>query len=245
MNHFLIALQFLTRFPVAARLDYSPAALGRSVLFYPLVGVVIAVALWLVGEVGLLASPQLGAALVVVAWVGLTGALHLDGLADSADAWVGGQGDRARTLAIMKDPRSGPIGVAAVVAVLLLKYAALATLMAQGAWMAAVLLAVVVARGGAVALLASTPYVREAGIGALHAEHLPRGRAQGWLVITAVVLVLLGGGAAFWTLLLLSLLYFGLRSLMIRRLGGTTGDSCGALVEWLEAAALVLMALLA
>ena len=51
-----------------------------------------------------------------------------DGLADSADAWVGGLGDRERTLAIMKDPRSGPMGVTAVVLVLLLKFAALASL---------------------------------------------------------------------------------------------------------------------
>ncbi len=50
------------------------------------------------------------AVLVLAVWVGLTGALHLDGLADSADAWLGGYGDRARTLAIMKDPYCGPAG---------------------------------------------------------------------------------------------------------------------------------------
>lgn len=49
----------------------------------------------------------------------ITGGLHLDGLADTADAWVGGQGDRDRTLAIMKDPRSGPIAIAVIVLLLL------------------------------------------------------------------------------------------------------------------------------
>ena len=65
---------------------------------------------------------------MLLAWVGVTGALHLDGLADSADAWVGGIGRSHRTLAIMKDPRSGPAGVVAVVLLLVLKFAALASL---------------------------------------------------------------------------------------------------------------------
>ncbi|WP_173644308.1 adenosylcobinamide-GDP ribazoletransferase, partial [Xanthomonas citri] len=73
----------------------------------------------------------LGAALLLSAWVWLTGALHLDGLADTTDAWVGGMGERRRTLAIMKDPASGPMAVTAVVLVLLLKCAALASLLAQ------------------------------------------------------------------------------------------------------------------
>jgi adenosylcobinamide-GDP ribazoletransferase len=54
------------------------------------------------------------AALLLAVWVLLTGGLHLDGLADTADAWIGGQGDRDRTLAIMKDPRSGPIAIVAI-----------------------------------------------------------------------------------------------------------------------------------
>ena len=69
----------------------------------------------------------------MLALIALTGGLHLDGLADSADAWVGGFGDRARTLEIMKDPRSGPAGVTAIVSLLLLKCAALASLSVENA----------------------------------------------------------------------------------------------------------------
>ena len=71
------------------------------------------------------ASPLLQAALLLALWVALTGALHLDGLADSADAWLGGFGDPARTLEIMKDPRSGPVAVVVLVLLLLLKFSAL------------------------------------------------------------------------------------------------------------------------
>ncbi|MBD1224901.1 adenosylcobinamide-GDP ribazoletransferase [Acinetobacter seifertii] len=51
------------------------------------------------------------AAIILTLWIWLTGGLHLDGLADTADAWVGGFGDKLRTLQIMKDPSCGPIGV--------------------------------------------------------------------------------------------------------------------------------------
>src|SRR5690606_7673193 len=125
----LIALQFLTRLPV--RLPGMPEAqqIGRSLLWYPLVGLLLGgLLLALHGLLG--ATPALlQAAILLAVWAGLSGGLHLDGLADSADAWVGGLGDRERTLAIMKDPRSGPIAVVVLLLVLLLKFAALAVLL--------------------------------------------------------------------------------------------------------------------
>ncbi|CCF66484.1 cobalamin-5-phosphate synthase family protein [Xanthomonas citri pv. punicae str. LMG 859] len=127
----LAAIGFLTRIPVPARVFTRAGAQARSLCWYPLVGVllggVVCGLAWCLREV----APLLGAALLLSAWVWLTGALHLDGLADTTDAWVGGTGERARTLAIMKDPTSGPMAVTAVVLVLLLKCAALASLLAQ------------------------------------------------------------------------------------------------------------------
>ena len=97
----LIAVQFLTRFPI--RLDPPPVAreVGLSLLWYPAVGVLLGLLVWVSA---ILLSPlatPLAAAMVLALWVSCTGALHLDGLADTADAWVGGRGDRERTLAIM------------------------------------------------------------------------------------------------------------------------------------------------
>ncbi|NCA91441.1 MAG: adenosylcobinamide-GDP ribazoletransferase, partial [Gammaproteobacteria bacterium] len=96
MRPFLIALQFLTRLPVRLTGELSAADLGRSLLYYPLVGLLLGGLLvaggWLLAGGGLLTgvAPVLAAALVLSLWVGLTGALHLDGLADMIDAWAGG-----------------------------------------------------------------------------------------------------------------------------------------------------------
>ena len=71
--------------------------------------------------------------MLLAVWVLLTGALHLDGVADCADAWVGGFGDREKTFQILKDPRSGPIAVVVLVLVLLVKWAALEVLLGSEA----------------------------------------------------------------------------------------------------------------
>jgi len=101
---------------------------GLSLLWYPAVGLLLGLLLWVAAMLLSPLATPLAAALVLAAWVSCTGALHLDGLADTADGWVGGHGDRERTLAIMKDPCSGPVAVAAVVCLLLVKFAALSAL---------------------------------------------------------------------------------------------------------------------
>ena len=94
----LIALQFLTRLPVRLPGMPEPEQIGRSLLWYPLVGVLLGgLLLALHGLLG--DTPALlQAAILLAVWVGLSGGLHLDGLADTADAWIGGHGDRQRTL---------------------------------------------------------------------------------------------------------------------------------------------------
>ena len=234
---FLTALQFLTRLPV--RLPGVPAAAvqGRSLLYYPLVGLLLGLLLLIpAGLFG--ATPSVAAALVLAVWVVVTGGLHLDGLADSADAWIGGHGDRERSLAIMKDPASGPMGVAALVLVLLLKFAALEALLDSGNH-GALVLAPMLGRAGALALFLSTPYVRPGGLGQALADHLPRREAGHVLVLAGLLAVILEGGTAFVMLLAAGALGWGLRALMLRRLGGTTGDTAGVLIELVEAAALV------
>jgi len=162
-----IALRLLTRLPVPEPPpeDDGQDSVARSLAWYPLVGLILGALLWgLAAMLAAGAAPSLlSAALLLAAWVALTGALHLDGLADTADAWLGGLGDRERTLAIMKDPCAGPAGVVAVVLVLLLKFAALAAL--ATAPQPALLLAPVLARMALTALFLTTPYVRPGGIG--------------------------------------------------------------------------------
>ena len=240
---FWIALQFLSSLPISLPGMPQPRALGRSLLYYPLVGLLFGVLLW--GLNALLADTPLllHAALLLTAWVLLSGGLHLDGLADSADAWLGGFGDRERTLTIMKDPRSGPIAVVALVLVLLLKFCALLALIEQQ-HSVALLIVPLIGRSALLGVFLTTPYVRAGGLGQALADHLPR--KAGWWVLglSAVACVLLAGVAGLWALGLAAAGFVWLRQVMMRRLGGTTGDTAGALLEVLEVGMLVGLALI-
>ncbi|AXA57445.1 adenosylcobinamide-GDP ribazoletransferase [Pseudomonas thivervalensis] len=241
MLPFWIALQFLSSLPVRLPGMPEPGQLGRSLLFYPLVGLVFGGLLWALDSLLLGAPLLLHAALLLTAWVLLSGGLHLDGLADSADAWLGGFGDRERTLLIMKDPRSGPIAVVTLVVVLLLKWAALVALIEQKQALA-LLIVPMLGRGALLGLFLTTPYVRAGGLGQALADHLPR--RSGWQVLAACALgcLLLLGWAGLLTLVVAALVFIGLRRMMLRRLQGCTGDTAGALLELLETAVLVALA---
>ena len=122
MMPFWIALQFLTVFPIQLKQMPSKQQNGQSLLFYPVIGLGIGLVLYTIA-LGLSALPSmLLSSLILVIWIWLTGGLHLDGLADTADAWVGGFGDKERTLKIMKDPACGPIGVLSLIIVCILKW---------------------------------------------------------------------------------------------------------------------------
>ena len=243
MLPFWIALQFLSSLPIRLPGMPQPQELGRSLLFYPLVGLLFGGLLW--GLSALLAGAplMLHAALLLTVWVLLSGGLHLDGLADSADAWLGGFGDRERTLTIMKDPRSGPIAVVTLVLALLLKFCALLALIEQQNGMV-LLVAPLIGRSALLAVFLTTPYVRAGGLGQALADHLPR-RAGWWVLgLSALGCVMLAGYAGLWALVLATAGFVWLRRVVMRRLGGTTGDTAGALLELLEVLVLVGLALI-
>lgn len=238
----LIALQFLTRLPV--RLPGVPTAdeNGRSLLWYPLVGLLIGGLLLLGYAVTSDVAVSLQAALLLALWVWLSGGLHLDGLADTADAWVGGYGDRERTLAIMKDPACGPIGVISLVLLLLLKWAALVALLEAEQWLV-LLLAPWLGRWVLPLLLLTTPYVRPGGMGQVLSEYMPRRSLPAPLAAHALAMLLCGWAGLIG--LLVALMIWGVvRHCLRERLGGTTGDTAGALVELVEVGVLLGWALL-
>jgi len=234
-----IALQFLSSLPIRLPGMPEPEQLGRSLLFYPLVGLLFGLILWGINLLLAGAPLVLHAALLLTVWVLLSGALHLDGLADSADAWLGGFGDRERTLTIMKDPRSGPIAVVTLILVMLLKFAALLALIEQGQGLALIIVPLL-GRAALLGLFLTTPYVRAGGLGQALADHLPR-RAGWWVLgVSALACALIAGIVA---VVISVVMFFWLRQVMMRRLGGTTGDTAGALLELLEIGVLVGLAL--
>ena len=234
---FFIALGLLTRIPVPRQASPSEQTLGYSVLTYPVVGLLIGIILVAIANLPLSLGNDLLAALLLTVWVWITGGLHLDGLADSADAWVGGLGNRARTLEIMQDSRSGPMAITTITLLLLVKFAAIKMLLLENqVWL--LMLPPILGRCGILLLFLTLPYVRVQGMGAVAARAVPR---KGGML----VLVLTGGGLLFLydetgvkLLFFWLCVFFLLRRQMLQRLGGTTGDSAGALCELLETTAL-------
>jgi len=232
LNAFWLALQFLTRLPTSSNIDYSASAWGKSALWFPLIGIIIGLALWGLSLAISGSNMLFQAALITTLWVAITGALHLDGLADSVDAWVGGMGSREKTLSIMKDPTSGPMAVTALILVLMLKLTAVYALIEtqQVAWLIVIPL---MARGQLLLLLLTTPYATPTGMGKAMQAHLPRTSA--WWIASITLL-----GCAFISLsvaiaLALSLLLFiYYRQQWLKRIQGFTGDVAGAWVEICE-----------
>jgi len=235
---FLIALQFLTQFPVRLSTEPNEEATGKSVLFYPAIGLLIGLLLaslsWLLND----APPLVACVLILICWVFITGGLHLDGLADSADAWVGGMKDRERTLTIMKDPNCGPAGVVAIVLLLLLKFATLYTLVIADAWVI-LILAATLGRTVLPLLFLTTPYVRPNGLGSILVNHMPRYPSMVVIALTTLLATLTLGVNSLWLLTALTVVFLICRHLMLRRIGGTTGDTAGALVEITEVSILL------
>jgi adenosylcobinamide-GDP ribazoletransferase len=246
----LIALQFLTRLPVHLAAAPEGRELGRSLLWYPVIGLGLGVLLYTVATALAHTTALLAAALVLVVWIAATGALHLDGLADLADAWVGGHGDRERTLALMKDPHAGAMAIVAVTALLIVKVAALSSLLMHTgvalldpARALDCVLPPLLARAAVPALLASTRYVRPQGIASELVAH--QSRAGNALVSAAAAAGALacGGPAALACVLASLAAFLVLRQCFRARLGGVTGDAAGALIEILETVGLVSLAL--
>ena len=231
MNSFLLALQFLTIIPVNYTFIASDKQLGYSVLFYPVIGLIIGGLLVVLASLLNHLPVNILAGLILILWVGLTGGLHLDGLADCADAWVGGLGNKQRSLKIMKDPAAGPIAVLAVVLLLLLKWTLIVEIINQQQTIPFLLLIPMLGRLAILILMLSTDYIRSAGLGEKLVENLP--------VTTTKIIGFLGLLIAFYFLnsiaigLMLSILLL-ISYQAKKRLGGMTGDVYGAAVEVVE-----------
>ena len=231
------AMQFLTRIPLATRTLFDNKDYANSLAWYPVIGLILGGLVWLSGvTLAGLSSTSLTAALVLTVWVLLTGALHLDGVADCADAWVGGFGDREKTFQIIKDPRSGPIAVVVLVLVLLVKWAALEVLLGSEHWWI-IWLIPLLARGAMPYIFWRLDYVSSSGLGSAFVEGLSRQRILISLLFV-VVIAMLSLTAQLEILVLFVvvslLIYLWWKRASYQKLGGFNGDCAGALVEFLE-----------
>ncbi|WP_083921341.1 adenosylcobinamide-GDP ribazoletransferase [Dasania marina] len=234
----ITAFMFLTRIPMPELKDFQPQDSGRALAYFPVVGLVIGLLMLLIAQL-IAMSPLVLAALLLTFWVFITGGLHIDGLADSADGWLGGTRDKERSLEIMKDPVCGSAAVMAVGCLLIIKFAALTSLLEQ-AQLSALLLAPIIGRCVPLILFLSTPYVRKDGL-AQHFISYSSKPAIYAVLLTVLLLcfVILSLPTALIVLSSCALILLGLRYLMMDRLQGNTGDTTGAAVEIIEATVLI------
>lgn len=229
-----LAFTFLTRLPLPPVKQYGAADFGASFAFFPLVGAVIgglaAAAAYALMAAG--TDPRIAAFIALLLLTLLTGALHLDGLADTADGLLSGKGAQ-RALEIMKEPFSGPFGYTAIFIVLIGKFTALWLLCEQGRF-AAIAVALAFSRWSMIAAAYNARYPRATGTGAAFIGRLSAGTL---LIATATVFA-----AGFWVdpkkLALFAAVALGsalaLRKFAETRIGGVTGDVLGAVNETAE-----------
>jgi adenosylcobinamide-GDP ribazoletransferase len=237
VRHPAAAFRFLTRLPMPGP-ALDQAELGRALAWFPLPGLVLgALAAGAAHALAGRLAPTVVAALVVAGLAWLTGALHLDGLADVADGLGGGHGDAGRTLAIMRDSRIGAFGAVAVALLLAVKVTAAAELVSRGSgW--ALVCAPALARFAVVPLVVLFPYARPQGLGRPFHDG---GGARELAIAGALAAAVLAGAGLRSALpaaaALASAAALGLA--VRRRLGGLTGDVYGAAIELAETAFLV------
>jgi adenosylcobinamide-GDP ribazoletransferase len=177
-------------------------------------------------------------ALLVASWVFLTGGLHLDGAIDTADGLA--VSDPQRRLAVMKESVTGAFGVIVAALLLLLKTAAISDL-SQFRWLS-FMVAAGWGRWGQIMAIALYPYLRETGKGAFHKQslQLPQDILWGLLALIALSWLPMRQEASNWGISLAFTLIGSAIALLTgfwfnRQLGGQTGDTYGAIVEWTEA----------
>ncbi len=241
---FVTALEFLTRLRVRRTPLGDMRAVADAQAWFPLVGLAIGALLVGVDWLARRALPDTSAAvLVVVALVAITGALHLDGLADAADGLLGGR-DRDDRLRIMHDVHAGTYAIVAIVCVLAMKWAGVAAL-PRGTRYEALLLAPCLARFAMLLTSAAVPYARAEGAGAeFHSRAWPVATIAGTATALTAAIALLGvGGVAAVAFAAACALAAG--AIARRFAGGMTGDLFGATIEVSEALLLLAIAAMA
>jgi adenosylcobinamide-GDP ribazoletransferase len=243
MNAFLNAVRFLTVIPAPGGGNTRPEEMGRSVAFFPLVGLMLGLALtglnWLLAR---FLPASVTAILLIAAMTVLTGGLHLDGLMDTCDGVFVRHTPKER-LRIMDDSRVGAFGVIGGIIIVLTKYATLSSLPA-GTMTAALVLAPVTGRYLMAWSVFAFPCARPEGLGWLFKRGV---NAVSFAVATVTALAIIFFAAGFpglamtvavWVIKSLAALY--LKS----RLNGLTGDTYGALNELAEVTVLILFSAL-
>ena len=243
-RYFLLAVGFFTRVPVPSQPDFAESELNHSVKYFPLVGLMVgllaAATYYVFGQIF---SHNIAIIASMAATVFATGAFHEDGLADSADG-LGGGWQREQVLTIMQDSRLGTYGAVALFFVLLAKFELLSGMHADMTLLA-IICAHPLSRMCAVWLMATLPYVKSSGKSKPLATAISRAdlciaTAIGLLPLLALVWLIYIVTLGYWQITLgyvcllagvMGAAWWWWRLLLVRKLGGYTGDTLGAMQQ--------------
>ncbi len=240
MNRFFAAIGFLTILPLPKKWEtraQCPRALQESAAFFPLVGLLAGVGLWLLILLLPLGFPQpVTGWILALIMVAASGGLHVDGLADTADGFLSSR-PKERILEIMRDSRIGTMGALAVVGVLGLKATAWGFMSAD--WLKpAAFFAPIAGRCAMTMMMTSLPYVRlEGGRGSIFSRRPSIGWWAGAVLLLTGWVAAGGKGLVVVSMVLAVTIVLGWRA--YRKIGGVTGDVLGASCELAETAAVV------
>jgi adenosylcobinamide-GDP ribazoletransferase len=240
VNGFLAALQFLTVWPWPKRAEHAADEIGRSTTYFPIVGLLLGLILVAVNlSLEPYTSPGLASVVLVSILAWLTRGLHLDGLGDTFDG-LGAGGDRERMLSIMDDSHTGAFGLIAIVLLLFFKVHALAVIEIDR-WRA-LLVAPILARW-AMVLLGYRSQAAKPGLGSSLVDHLETKHVCFATLTTLLLVAAISHGTGVAMMIWTALFSVASRKYFHRRLGGVTGDTCGAVGELSETSVLVFLAL--
>lgn len=241
---FLAALRFLTIIRLPWPREISPEELGRSIAYFPVVGVVIG--LILVGLnllLGLILPPPVVNVLLVVFLVVISGGLHLDGFIDTCDGIAGHKTTEERWQ-VMHDSRVGGFGIIGACLLLLVKYVSLNSVPSPLLMMTLVLMPVI-SRWAMVYAIFAYPYARPSGLGKVFKQGANWQRFIPATLIALTVAIVLAQLAGLAIMLGIWVMTMAMASYLKRKFSGLTGDTYGAVNEVAEVCVLILVCLLA
>jgi len=233
MGSLLLAFQFLTILPIKIN-EFSEKRIAVSAVYFPLVGLSLGLLLAAVNVLlTFLNLPAFSTNIILVVFLILiTGGIHLDGLADSADAFLSAR-PKNEMLQIMRDPHIGVMGVLTLICAILLKigmFSSISTSLKENA----LVLMCVLSRWGAVLSMFLFPYARQEGKAKIFIE----GMNLKIFIISSIIAIICA--AFIWQvrglilLLIVTAFVYGIGKLICSKINGITGDTLGATIELSE-----------
>ncbi|MFA5336500.1 MAG: adenosylcobinamide-GDP ribazoletransferase [Candidatus Omnitrophota bacterium] len=244
MKGFLVALQFLTILPVRLKAAVSDEDLSSSIAWFPAVGLIVgAVLAFSYAALSYLFPLPVVCAFVTALSALVSGGLHIDGFIDTVDGIASGA-DKKRMLEIMREGRPGALGLAAVVLLFLSKYALLISL-PKGTVEVSLVAMSVLSRGSYVAASVFYPYAREGdGLGKRFIGKVKRGGAVMAALTLLVILAFIFRLNVLILMPVAAAVFLACNHYFMKKIGGLTGDTIGAVGEVIEVIVLAIAVVL-